>query len=410
MRSWEEHRHPVITVLPWVLLAGLTGFTVAEKHGVPGSLAVDLGLCGLAALWMLVLFTLRPAWRLRPVLMTVFVFGLLVIMVALVVRDPWFGAFVPAAYIYSFRLIPWPWQLPMIAAVALIAGTAQATEIDKSTTLGMLSFFAVLLVNVVPMCVFAWLVWLGARRSAEREKALEDVHEANIQLEATLAENQRLHEQLLDKAREAGVHDERRRMAREIHDTLAQGLTGIIAQLQAAEQVPENQREWRRHLASATGLARESLAEARRSVHALRPEPLRTARLDDALAEVTERWSVRNGIPAELTTTGTARTLDTDTETALLRVTQEALANVAKHARANRVGVTLSYFAEEVAVDVLDDGCGFEPGTRTGGTGFGLSGMRQRIEGVRGTLQVESMPGSGTGISARVPASAEERS
>ena len=186
------------------------------------------------------------------------------------------------------------------------------------------------------------------------------LREANRRLEATLAENAGLHQQLLTQAREAGVLDERQRMAREIHDTLAQGLTGIITQLQAAEQAADDPAGWHRHFDAATRLARESLSEARRSVDALRPEPLETARLSEALADVAGRWSALHGIPVQVTTTGTARPMRPEAEVALLRTAQEALANVAKHAQATRVGVTLSYMEYEVALDVRDDGRGFD--------------------------------------------------
>jgi signal transduction histidine kinase len=194
-------------------------------------------------------------------------------------------------------------------------------------------------------------------------------------------------------------------MAREIHDTLAQGLTGIVTQLQAAEQAaartPVDPTGWRRHVAAATRLARESLTEARRSVDALRPEPLEGCRLSEALAGVAERWSAINGIRAQVTITGTARPIDADAEFALLRAAQEALANVARHAHATRVGLTISYMENEVALDVRDDGVGFDP---TGlGHGFGLVAMRQRIERLSGSLQVESEPGGGTAVSACVP-------
>ncbi|MGH3153582.1 MAG: sensor histidine kinase, partial [Streptosporangiaceae bacterium] len=185
---------------------------------------------------------------------------------------------------------------------------------------------------------------------------------------------------------------------------------------------------WRRHFDAATRLARDSLSEARRSVHELRPEPLETARLSDALADVAGRWSELHGIPVQVTTTGTVLPMRPEAEVALLRTEQEALTNVAKHAHATRVGVTLSYLDDEVALDVRDDGQGFDPqqlcaatrgrqtaiGTANGSPapgagepasgGFGLVAMRQRIEGLSGTLQVESEPGFGTGISARVPA------
>ncbi len=227
----------------------------------------------------------------------------------------------------------------------------------------------------------------------------------NRRLEATIAENEGLHRQLLVQAREAGVVDERRRMAREIHDTLAQGLTGIVTQLQAAEQAASRTAGepagWRRHVAAATQLARESLTEARRSVEALRPEQLDGCRLSEALAGVAERWSSLNRIPAQVTTTGTARPVDPEAEFALLRAAQEALANVARHAHATRVGLTISYMENEVALDVRDDGVGFDPALTEGG--FGLVAMRQRITALSGTLQVESEPGGGTAISACVP-------
>ena len=157
--------------------------------------------------------------------------------------------------------------------------------------------------NILPMCGFAWYAWRGARQNDVRAiRRLADVSEANRRLEATLAENAVLHQRLLDQAREAGVLDERQRMAREIHDTLAQGLTGIITQLQATEH-DADRAGWQKHVEAATQLARDSLQEARRSVHALRPEPLTVAgleaeRLSEAVAEVARRWSALQGIEA----------------------------------------------------------------------------------------------------------------
>jgi signal transduction histidine kinase len=205
------------------------------------------------------------------------------------------------------------------------------------------------------------------------------------------------------QAREAGVLDERQRMAREIHDTLAQGLAGILTQLQAAEQ-----ETWRRHVTNAMNLARESLTEARRTVHAVEPSVLAEARLPDAINDVARRWAEVNGVSAVLTTTGDARPMHADVEVTLLRAAQEALANVAKHARASRVGLTLSYMEDLVTLDVRDDGVGFDPNVKrvNGSTngGFGLAGMRQRVQRLAGRLEIESEPGGGTAISATVPA------
>ncbi|SEL69071.1 sensor histidine kinase [Streptacidiphilus jiangxiensis] len=403
----ERPRHwtPATTVLPYLLLGLLTLVTAAHKGG--GSLAVDLTLCALLAVWMLTVFTLRPQWRERTGVMAVFFAVFMVLTTVLVLRDPWFGFFTPACYVFAFRLVPWPWELLAVGSVAAVAGLAQAYGLDKRTALGVAECVAVLLANIVPMCGFAWFAQRGFRLQKERERALAEIQQANRRLEASLAENAVLHEQLLARAREAGVQDERRRMAREIHDTLAQGFTGIIAQLRAAAAVTDRE-TWQRHVDAAAGLAQESLAEARRSVHALRPEPLRTARLGEALTGVAERWTALHGTPVRVSTTGTAHALPPETELALLRTAQEALANVAKHAAAGQVALTLSYLGHEVALDVVDDGAGFDPERVTAAPprqdgGFGLVGMRERIASVAGTLQIESEPGAGTGISARVP-------
>jgi signal transduction histidine kinase len=236
----------------------------------------------------------------------------------------------------------------------------------------------------------------------------EQRRQAVAKLEAALEENAGLHAQLLTQAREAGVLDERHRMAREIHDTLAQGLIGIITQLEAAEQARGCGDDWHRHLDNAARLARESLSEARRSVEASRPEPLESAPLPAALADVAHQWSAMNGVAVEVTTTGDPLPLHPEVEVTVLRTAQEALANVAKHAHASRVGLTLSYMGDVVTLDVRDDGIGFETpdesGGRERGAGFGLIAMRQRVSRVAGTLSIESEPGGGTAISARVPA------
>jgi signal transduction histidine kinase len=115
---------------------------------------------------------------------------------------------------------------------------------------------------------------------------------------------------------------------------------------------------------------------------------------------VVRRWSEINGVAAEVTTTGTARPMHPDVEVTLLRTAQEALANVAKHAGASRVGLTLSYMEDLVTLDVRDDGMGFK---RANGSGFGLTAMRQRVEGIDGRLEIESEPGGGTAVSATTP-------
>ncbi|WP_112274605.1 sensor histidine kinase [Lentzea terrae] len=380
--------------LSWWPFALLAALTAAWTIGWAATLA-DLILAASVALWMLAPHALRPDWQERAWVRMTFCVVLVLFAAVLVLKNPLFGFFTPVAYFWAFRLVGWPWQLVAVAAVAVVAGTAQSYGVDRTTLGGVALWAAVVVGNAVPLCAYAFVARQADRQSDEREQAYRRLAES-------LAENEALHEQLLAQARDAAVRDERQRMAREIHDTLAQGLTAIISQLRAAETAGD---EWRGHVATATELAAESLREARRSVHALRPEPLSTARLSEELRGVAERWSALHGIPVEVTTTGPARRIRPEAETALLRIAQEALTNVAKHARASRVGVTLSYLDREAALDVRDDGTGF--GALPGTGGFGLISMRQRVESVSGTLEIESEPGGGTGISARVPVEAE---
>jgi signal transduction histidine kinase len=203
-------------------------------------------------------------------------------------------------------------------------------------------------------------------------------------------------------------------MAGEIHDTLAQGLTGIITQLEAAD-IARGEPERRRHLDLARDLARSSLTEARRSVQALRPGPLEQVRLPDALTQLAEDWQRTSGIPVRVEIDGNPITLRPALEVVLFRAAQEALANVAKHSGATRAGLTLTYTSDTVALDVLDDGSGFDPSADLAsreavqtGAGYGLEAMRSRLSQVGGSLIVESGPGEGTTLSANVPALAGE--
>jgi signal transduction histidine kinase len=229
-------------------------------------------------------------------------------------------------------------------------------------------------------------------QSYERRQLIE-------QLEATRSE-------LAAAEREGGRLAERQRLARDIHDTLAQGFVSIVLQLQAAEaELPEDATQARGHLERARRTARENLAEARRLVWDLRPEALSAAPLGQALRRLAGRVEEETGLDATATVTGTPQPLSPDAEVTLLRVTQEALANVTRHANAGRVAVTLSYMDGEATLDVRDDGSGFASTADGYGPngGLGLRGMRERIEALGGRLAVESAPGQGTTIAVTVP-------
>ncbi len=214
---------------------------------------------------------------------------------------------------------------------------------------------------------------------------------------------------LVEKARQSGELEERRRLAGEIHDTLIQGFASIAMNLEAAEGSLENGSvAARRHLDEARRTARENLVEARRIVWALGPEALEEAPLHEALARLAQRWSEGNEVFAGVRVTGEPRPLLAEIEVTLMRAAQEALTNVRKHARASRVVLTLSYMEDRVALDIKDDGVGFEAGNeeRVSGAltgGFGLRAMRERAERSGGTLLIESEPGGGTTLAVELP-------
>ena len=260
-----------------------------------------------------------------------------------------------------------------------------------------LSMFIFNFIGAGMSIIFRTFIEAILRESHERKRLIE-------KLEATRSE-------LATAERQAGVSSERQRLAREIHDTLAQGFTSIVMHLEAAESsLPPEATVTHHHLNQARQTARDSLGEARRLVWALRPESLTQASLSEALERVTKRWSEASGIAAHTTVTGTPHALRPEIEVTLLRIAQEALANVLKHAQAKQVMLTLSYMNDEVTLDVLDNGIGFDPdaiASQCAGKtdqGFGLKGMHERVEELGGTLLIESAPGGGTTLAVSVPA------
>ena len=214
------------------------------------------------------------------------------------------------------------------------------------------------------------------------------------QLEQTRAE-------LAEANREAGVLAERERLASEIHDTIAQGFTSIVMLVQAAEAVLESEpARARKQLELVDRTARENLAEARALVAGLAPTALTSATLSDALARLADRAGQELGITAEFSMNGPPTSLGTGTEVVLLRVCQEALSNVRKHAKAHSVRVCLRYRGDGVSLEIADDGVGFD--SALVGEGFGLRGMRTRVAEIGGKLTVRSAVGEGATVIAEV--------
>ncbi len=235
---------------------------------------------------------------------------------------------------------------------------------------------------------------------------MQAIHEQSEQRGRLLERLESARGELAASERRAGVLGERQRLAREIHDTLAQGFASIVTLSEAARARPLSPEVALRRLEEAGQVARSSLGEARRAIWALRPEALERGSLGRALGELAAEFGSQTGIDTQSAVTGEEDDLAPAAQEALLRIAQEALANVRKHARAHRVQLTLSYLGDATLLDVRDDGAGFEPAApaRNGsGGGFGLAGMRERLAAHGGMLTVESAPGQGTTVAAALP-------
>ncbi|MGW6914949.1 sensor histidine kinase [Kitasatospora sp. NPDC054939] len=267
------------------------------------------------------------------------------------------------------------------------------------------------------------------RESEERRRLIDELTAARADLAAA--------------HHAAGVQAERERLAREIHDTLAQSLSSIQLLLRAAQRaLPDRTGAAADYVEQARQAAQDNLAEARRFVRALTPPDLEGSSLPAALERLCATTTVRDRLDVRLHVCGDPVPLPVPHEVALLRIAQSALGNAVRHAEADRAEVTLSYMGDEVALDVLDDGKGFDPAgagraagpagatgaagaagatgeggptatgtTRTTGTagtaredgGFGLPSMRARARALGGTFALESAPGQGTALAVLLP-------
>jgi signal transduction histidine kinase len=292
-----------------------------------------------------------------------------------------------------FMMLPFRRAVAFVVALSL---TQPLVELVKGAPAADVEALAGIAVASIAFSI-AFGTWISKIISQSTERA-----ELIAQLEQTRSE-------LAKANREAGVLAERERLASEIHDTIAQGFTSIVMLAQAAESMIESDPARARQQLDLVGrTARENLAESRALVAGLAPTALTSATLVDALARLTERAGQELGISAEFTLAGEPRTLGTGAEVVLVRVCQEALSNVRKHARARSVRVSLRFGCAGVQaggstggvrLEVADDGVGFEVDWDSG---FGLRGMRARVYDIGGKLDVTSAPGAGTTVSAEV--------
>ena len=399
---WERRYERAFAWIPYLTL--LIGCVLTQFRSQPWQeRAVTLGIVLLAGVWTwAIAMGPGPSFRTQQRRVRIYFVGFLGLATWLIVRDPLFFVYAITGFFHAYLLRPWPVSFAGVAATSIVVNSL--ILIDDPTPEAWTVFVIVVVIQTLA-------IGFGLIGGEKMSDISEQRRVAVAELEAALDENVGLHAQLVTQAREAGVLDERQRMAREIHDTIAQGLTGVITQLEAALNARDRPADLERHIDAAARLARESLTEARRSVEAVQPTPLENSRLPEALSDVAGRWSDVSGVAVRVATTGAMRPLRPEVEVALLRAAQESLSNISKHAGASHAAVTLSFMDDVVTLDVRDDGAGFlvvhGNGSRGGG-GYGLTGMRQRVEQLDGTMEIESQPGEGTAVSVTIPASTRQ--
>ncbi len=293
----------------------------------------------------------------------------------------------------SFSVMSVRWAIFLVALLALglawrIAGFYGGVSMSSFPIFiyfGVSAFFTVLLGLFINNIV---------KQYREKQRMVEELEQA--------------HRTLAQAERQAGMLEERQRLAGEIHDSLAQGFTSIVMHLEAAEGALEKDPvAVRQHIDRARQTARQSLAEARRYLWALRPDAIAREPLPQALQRIGQGWSEESGLPLKLEVTGNAFPLPAPIEITLLKAAQEALVNVHKHSQANHANMTLSYMEDEVILDVQDDGVGFDSSQAAQEAevdhGYGLVSMRERASQLGGRLEVESAPGEGTTVAISLP-------
>ncbi len=303
-----------------------------------------------------------------------------------------FSLLIFGAVIQGFIFLPFAWAIVALAAVvALIAGriTAQAWRAPTGMVLTQLA--AVIATGTMIGTVLFYI------HRTNREATLR----ADLLRRLDAAQRD-----LADRARAAGVLEERQRLSRDIHDTLAQGFASVIRHLEAVQlAIDDPLHPIVPHLMHAQAVSRDSLVEIRRLVLALRPAELTAAPLADAIGRVTRQWSAANGVEAEFDAEPLP-SLHPDADVIFLRAAQEALSNVARHATAAHVRVTLGCVDQLVQLAVEDDGCGFDHADAPGRERLGLTGMRERLRPMGGHLLIESRAGMGTSLTVVLPLAA----
>ena len=393
LRIWAATQATALVVAGYVLIenagsasAFVRGSLVGPVTAVVASV-IGYHVVGVTAYgWMM-----RRPWA-------VFVFvplGWAIIVKALFISGA-FGVLILGAVLQAFIFLPFAWAIATLAVViTLLSISAAGRGGMQDGPLAVARIAGVLAFGTTFGTVMLY-IHRANRDAAVRSRLLQQLDEAQ--------------RDLATRAKEAGILEERQRLARDIHDTIAQGFTSVIKHLEAVElsfaandgAAGDILERAMPHLANAQGASRDSLAELRRLLLALRPPQLVEATLPAAIERVVARWSAVNGTETECAI-ATLPPLRPDADVLFLRAAQEALSNVARHAHASHVSVSLHCVDGLVLLSVEDDGRGFADPDAEVPDKMGIIGMRERVRPFGGRVLIDSAAGEGTSLTVAVP-------
>jgi signal transduction histidine kinase len=359
------------------------------------SLWIGLLLATILALWhwlgLRLTFKGHGAWNQHIPLRFIVIMGDIVLWYALLTLSPAFY-FVLFGFGLIFYLLPM--QYAVFATLSVMMGVIYDQVSNSGTSLSLTDPL-IWVFGLMGVSAIAMGVWISAivGQSTHRRDLINQLEQTQAELAAS--EHRR------------GILEERQRLAREIHDTLTQGFTSIVLHLEAADQALSGDPDTlKKHMDRAKETARNSLDQARRVVHDLRPDLLEQFSLPDALKRVTDRWSEATDIKATVSITGDLIPLHPNIEVILLRAAQESLNNIHKHAQATAVQLTVSYMGDVIILDVKDNGIGLNNAPKSSlSGGYGLRAMKERVKQYGGSVELESDPGEGTTVVITIPLS-----
>ncbi|MGB7342379.1 MAG: sensor histidine kinase [Phototrophicaceae bacterium] len=369
------------------------GFTLRDETLIDSVFTVGI-LTLLMVVWhgigMALAYRNLVSWEKNPTARFIVLLGDIVLWFILVTISPTFYIILFGLFIQVFRHLPL--RYATITALILTGLMIFEQMMDSGEILSITNpnswLFAIGGIGSILVGI-----WISAiiDQSTQRRELIDRLEEAQSEL--------------ADAKRREGILEERQRLAREIHDTLAQGFTSIVMHLEAAEQaLPDDLNVLQKHLNQARSTARGSLDQARRVVQDLRPDLLDGKSLQDAIQRTAQRWQAETDISVSVQITGEETSSPSVIDVTLLRAMQEALNNVRKHAQATEVRVTLSYMSDMIMLDIQDNGVGLdgaEPSRFSGG--YGIQAMRERVAQCGGTVILESDLGEGTTVTVSVP-------